>query len=276
MNILTFDIEEWFVYEKSQRDESHVYVPRLNNTLTKVLDLLDVLNLKATFFCLGAIARQYPEVIKNIYAHGHQIACHSDKHNWLTEFTYEQLFNDTKLAIESIENVIGDKVTAYRAPAFSITESNKWAFDVLLQNGIEFDCSIFPATRDFGGFAGFGQKVPSRISYKGSIIKEFPIGTVNLLGRELAYSGGGYFRLIPYLLLKRLFNNNDYVMTYFHLRDFDTEQNRKLGLRYFKSYYGINGAFNKFETLLKEFEFVNLDQANKLINWNDSPIITIL
>lgn len=275
MNILTFDIEEWFTYKQLPRNEEKIYIPRLNNLLLEVLDLLDQQNMKATFFCLGAIARQHPEVLKAISARGHQIACHSDKHTWLIEFTVEQFANDTKLAMDSIENVIGHKVTAYRAPAFSITKTNKWAFDILLENGIEVDCSIFPATRDFGGFPGFEQKVPTRINYNNSIIKEFPIGTVSLFGKDIAYSGGGYFRLTPYTLLKRLMGNHDYVMTYFHMKDFDKEQNRKFNLRYFKNYYGINGAFSKFEKLLTEFEFINLAQADKLIDWNNTPIVKI-
>lgn len=272
INILTFDIEEWYHFDIfSTEDKWLDYPPRINEYLPRVLDKLDELETKATFFCLGWIARTYPEVIKRIHQRGHEIACHSDKHFFVREMTPESFNEDLKNALDSIENVTGQKATSFRAPAFTISEDSTWAFEILAKNGIENDCSIFPTTRSFGGFPSFGEAAPTLVKYKGYEIKEFPINTGKVLGKEFVFGGGGYFRLFPYSLIKKLMNESDYNMTYLHMRDFDYEQPRfkyLSGMRYFKSYYGIKQAYPKFEKMLKEFKWVNLEQAIQQIDFN--------
>lgn len=283
MKILTFDIEEWWSYDQYSIGKKEDYLPRLNKYLYNILDELDQKGFQATFFCLGEVAEKHPKVIKDIAERGHDIGCHSFSHRFFGDATYKEFFDDTVMALDIIENIIGRKVLSYRAPAFSITEKNKWALEVLIENGIEYDCSIFPAKRSFGGFPSFDQKDPTLINIQGKTIKEFPMSVTSFLGKELAYSGGGYFRLFPYYLLKSIMSNNDYVMTYFHLSDFDKEQPRKYESfngesalsRYFKKYYGLNSSFSKFEKLLSDFKFVSIQQAEKEIKWNDVPIISI-
>jgi polysaccharide deacetylase family protein (PEP-CTERM system associated) len=275
MNILTFDIEEWYIGKEMSTIGKESYLVRLNNLLGKLLDDLDEYHLTATFFCLGIIARMYPGVIRTIMSIGHEIGCHSDKHEWLTGFTHVEFEHDTRVAIDSIEQVIGVKIKSYRAPAFSIGESNKWALGILARNGIERDASIFPARRDFGGFPAFEYQVPMIIDHDGWKIKEFPVGMTKILGRNVAYSGGGYFRLFPYPAIKALASMNDYVMTYFHLHDFDKEQKRQLGSRYFKSYYGINRAYDKFRRFISDFEFVNLEEAERLVDWDSTLVVKL-
>ncbi len=227
INILTFDIEEWYHFDIfSAEDKWLDYRPRIEKYLPSVLDKLDECKVKATFFCLGWIARTYPEVIKQIQQRGHEIACHSDKHFFVREMTPVSFDEDLRIALDSIENVTGQKVVSFRAPAFTISEDATWAFEVLAQNGIENDCSIFPATRSFGGFPSFGEATPTLIKYKSYRIKEFPINTGKVLGKDFVFGGGGYFRLFPYPLIKKLMNKSSYNMTYLHMRDFDYGQPR--------------------------------------------------
>lgn len=279
MKILTFDIEEWWSYDRFSIGNKEDYLPRLNRYLYDILDMLDQKGFQATFFCLGEVADKYPKVIKDIAERGHDIGCHSFSHRFFGDATREEFFEDTFKALDITQNIIGKKILSYRAPAFSITEKNKWALEVLIENGIEFDCSIFPAVRSFGGFPSFQQKGPSLINYQGGIIKEFPMSIASLLNKKLAYSGGGYFRLFPYQLIKSIMTKNDYVMTYFHLNDFDKEQPRlymsfegeSALARYFKKYYGINGSYSKFKKLISDFDFVSVQQANQQIKWDEVP-----
>ena len=273
VNILSFDIEEWFTYENLSVDKESE--KRLEIYLDLFLELFDEKNITATFFVLGSIARSHPHVIKKIVSGRHEVACHSDVHKWLTDFSPDQFEEDTKRAISSIENVTGKKVKSYRAPAFSITPSNKWAFEILKQYGIEYDCSIFPAGRDFGGFDNYEQDVPSIVSYNGIEMKELPMGIATILNKKIAYSGGGYFRLLPYKTIKKIISSRDYNMTYFHLRDFDVQQKRKMNLRYFKNYYGINGSMDKFKILINDFEFINVENAARIIDWDTVPVVEI-
>lgn len=272
INVLTFDIEEWYHFDIfSTPDTWLTYTPRLDQYLPKILDKLDEQQTKATFFCLGWIARTYPNIIKEIKNRGHELACHTDKHFFVREMTPEAFEEDLKLALDSIENVIGEKVTAFRAPAFTITEDSTWAFEILARNGIDTDCSIFPTSRSFGGFPSFGEAVPSIIEYKDYRLKEFPINTGKVMGKEFVFGGGGYFRLFPYSLVKNLMTKSNYNMTYLHMRDFDYEQPRFKHLskmRYFKCYYGIKGAYSKFEKMLNDFKWVNLKQASEIIDFN--------
>ncbi len=273
MNILTFDIEEWYLYGHNNNNSTSYYLPILDKYLRQLLDLLESRNFKATFFCLGKVAKEYPEVIKLIAEHKHEIGCHSNDHQWLTGLSCKELQSDTKESINILEDITGEKIRSYRAPAFSITESNKWAFDILAENGIERDSSIFPVSRDFGGFPSFNHKNPVKISFNGTTIKEFPISTTNILGREIAYSGGGYFRMMPYWLIRRSLLKSDYGMIYLHIRDFDKEQKMTFNKRHFKNYYGINKAFGKFCKLICDFDFVNLEIADQTIDWKIKPVV---
>lgn len=276
MNILTFDIEEWWAYDHYSIGEKKDYLPRLNGYLDRILDLLEERNFKATFFCLGEVAKKEPQIIKKISSKGHQIGSHSFSHIFLGDLNPNEIKEDTRKSIDTIENIIGEKVIIYRAPAFSITEKNKWVLEILAENGITHDCSIFPSNRSFGGFPSFKYRSPAIINYNGVYIKEFPISTTNIMGKEIAYTGGGYFRLFPYWKLKSTIRKNDYVMTYFHIKDFDKEQIRRYRSfhgesaisRYIKSYYGLNNSFNKFIKLLNDFTFISVEQADALIDWN--------
>lgn len=292
MNILTFDIEEWFLdYSKGQgtKDKNDRY----DNYLNQILEALDRNHIKATFFCVGEMGRLFPEVIRKIHAQGHEIGCHSNIHTWLNKMTEAECREDTRCAIDSLEQCIGEKVKSYRAPAFSIGEKNKWAFELLVENGIERDASIFPAARSFGGFAHFGQKTPCIVEYNGVQIKEFPICTTKVLVKEIAYSGGGYFRFFPLWFVEKEMKKAPYAMCYFHIGDLVPESHglqskaeyeayfKEKGtlkaryMRYIKGNLGKKNALPKMMRLIDDMVFINLTQADDQIVWNASKIVKL-
>ena len=287
MNLITFDIEEWFVYKQR---EKHAEFDRYLDT---ILEYLNNRGLKATFFCVGEMGRLYPEVIRKIHTNGHEVGCHSNVHFWLNKMSEEECRQDSRQAVDSLEQCIGEKVKSYRAPAFSIGEKNKWAFEILAENGIERDASIFPAARDFGGFPKFGQKTPCLVEYKGIRIKEFPICTAKMLGREIAYSGGGYFRFFPLWFVKKEMRNNSYAMCYFHIGDLLPETGGVISkeayeayfkepgtlknryMRYIKTNLGKKGALEKLKNLIFTEDFINVEQADNAIDWNNAPVVRL-
>jgi polysaccharide deacetylase family protein (PEP-CTERM system associated) len=275
MNILTFDIEEWYVYQQYPKGGKDFYLPIIDEYLDNLLLLLKENDVKATFFCLGKVAEEYPEVIRKIVEDGHEIGCHSYEHKFVTEMTREDFYNDTLKAKQILECVSGQEIIAYRAPAFSFTEKNKWVFNVLAELGFEYDCSIFPSSRSFGGFPSFPSNSPVIIDVDGYKIKELPINISSILGLSVPFSGGGYFRLVPYSLIRSELKKNDYIMSYFHIRDFDAKQKRVKSLRYFKSYYGIKSAFEKLSRYVNENNFVSLYKASDMIDWSNVKIINI-
>lgn len=279
MNILTFDIEEWFHCDFISKDISwDKYEIRIHNNVDHILNHLENLNIKATFFCLGWVAQKHPQVLKKIASNGHQIGCHSNIHELIFNFNKSQFKEDTVTAIKSIEDVIGNKINLYRAPAFSITEKNPWAFEVLAENNIEYDCSIFPSMHEYGGFPSFGNAKPAILDINGYKMKEFPINIMKFLNKDIVFSGGGYFRILPYPIIRYFMRHSSYVMTYFHPRDFDADQPllHQLPLhRKIKSYIGLKNAFKKFERLLNDFEFISVEEADKKIDWNTAKTIKL-
>jgi polysaccharide deacetylase family protein (PEP-CTERM system associated) len=282
MNILTFDVEEWFhlLDHPSTRTESEwaKFPVRIHENMDRILAMLAQNNQSATFFCLGWVARKYPEVIRQISDAGYEIATHSDLHQLAYQQSRNEFSEDLSRSILSLEDLIGKKIKAYRAPGFSLKEENKWVFEELLKNGIEIDCSIFPSKRAHGGFENFGQQEPCWVEMDGARLKEFPIN-VNAVGNfQLIFSGGGYFRLLPTWVLDQLWKDQKYVMTYFHPRDFDAAQPMIEDLsriRKFKSYYGLSSAMIKLTFLIKKYPFVDLATAEKEINWEKARVVRL-
>jgi len=278
MKVLTFDIEEWFHILDNKETESvsewGKFESRIRLGMDMIYDIIDKSNCSATFLVVGWIAKKYPEIIREINDFGFEIGSHTHLHQLAYQQDRQTFYNDVEKSIKTLEDCIGKKVTTFRAPGFSITERNKWAFEVLHDLGIRKDSSVFPAYRAHGGLPSYKLPTPSIIEYNGIRLKEFPINTHTILGKSFIFSGGGYFRLLPYKIIKNWTAESNYVMTYFHPRDFDIEQPVLPGLslsRRFKSYVGISNCKAKLERWLSDFDFIDMNQADKSVNWCQVP-----
>ena len=251
MNILTFNPEDWYNGWVSPQDTDWGrFEYRVDKMILPILEVLDEYHIKATFFCMGWLGEHHPDIIKCIASKGHHIGCNSYMHKEPNALKEEAFFEDLKKSKAILEDVTGKEVNAYRAPNFAIEGIEKWYFDVLCELGFKYDSSVL------------GEK-----PYLKGEIKEFPVSKYK---GKIPYSGGGYFRLMPYALIKRWMKSSDYVMTYFHPRDFDKEQPRWEGLSVkenFLGYVGLNGAYDKWLSLIRDFSFVNIEEADKIIDW---------
>lgn len=292
MNILTFDIEEWALAKAGGYGNAALYA-EYDGYLDKILNALDKRGIKGTFFCTGMMATDFPQVVKLIHGRGHEVGCHSFKHTWLNKMTEDEVMEDTHSSIDALEQCIGQKVSSYRAPAFSIGKDNKWAFEILRQCGITRDASVYPAERDFGGFENFGHKTPTIVYCNRTMIKEFPICTTTFWRHEIAYSGGGYFRFFPLSFVKKEMAKSNYTMTYFHIGDLIPETSGVLNKKDFENYYKIPGtlrnrymryiksnlgkkrAFGKLLKLMNSQDFVSLEQADNLIEWENVQSVVL-
>jgi len=280
MNILTFDIEDWynsdFITSNFDWDK---YEVRIYKGVERILTELSNRELKATFFCLGWIAENHPDVIRWIHSQGHHIGCHSYQHELSFRLDRVGFRQDTEKSKKLIEDLIGESINVFRAPGFSITENNVWALEILADIGFEYDCSLFPAAHDYGGFASFGKAEPAILKLSnGDQIKEFPINNKRILSKHFVFSGGGFFRFYPYWLIKYWSKKSPYLMTYFHTRDFDPEQPMIESLppmRKFKSYVGLSTSFVKFQKMLNDFDFVSVDDADKLVDWGNARTLEL-
>lgn len=292
MNILTFDIEEWALAKAGGYGTTKKYA-EYDAFLDRILEVLNNRGVKATCFCTGLMAKGFPQVVKMIQSRGHEIGCHSNQHTWMNKMTEIEAREDTHAAVSALEQCIGQKVLSYRAPAFSIGESNKWMFEILAGEGIESDSSVFPAIRDFGGFPAFASHVPCSINYAGIELKEYPISMTRFMGRQMAYSGGGYFRFFPLGFVKGRMAKSEYTMCYFHINDLLPEKGgvpskseyeeyyKEAGtlknryLRYIKTNLGKKGAWEKLEKLIQSEDFINIEQSSALIEWADAKVIAL-
>ncbi len=282
MNILTFDVEEWFhlLDNDSTRSEEQwkTYEVRIHENLDRIFRILEDTDTRATFFIIGWIAKTYPELVKRI-AEKYEIGSHTMNHQLVWQQTQEEFRDDADSSIKFLQDLTGKPVKYFRAPGFSIRESESWAFEILHDLGIEIDCSVFPAHHAHGGFASYGKAEPALIEVNGKRIKEFPISCREMGGSHIIYQGGGYFRLFPYRLIRRWARQDrDYLLSYIHPRDLDAEQPVVPGLsmaRKFKSYVGLAGAEKKLRHFLKDFNFTDLSTADNSFNWENARIIKL-
>lgn len=282
MNILTFDVEEWFHLLDNDSTRSEVewvrYPVRIYENMDRIFRILEDTNTHATFFIIGWIARTYPDLVRRI-ADKYEIGSHTMNHQLVWQQDRATFKEDVSSSIKLLEDITGNPVKYFRAPGFSIRESEAWAFEVIKECGIEIDCSVFPAHHAHGGIPSYGKGVPSIIKHGTAEIKEFPITTKELFGHHIIFSGGGYFRLFPYALIKKWAKeNSEYMLTYIHPRDLDAGQPmiKELPItRKFKSYVGLKGAENKLRRLLSDFSFTDMGHADKLIEWDKVPVIQL-
>ena len=270
---LTIDVEDWFhilgfkgELDISQWDklESRVYI----NT-RKILQILSEYDVHATFFILGWVAEKYPELIREIAKHGHEIGSHGYSHQLIYSMTQEQFRQDVQKSIELIILCIGNPPVGYRAPGFSITSNTLWALNILADLGFKFDSSIFPAKRSHGGIYNanithYVHRAPS-----GNTIIEFPISVYRLFNIRFCFSGGGYLRILPVSFVahcyRRIQQDNRPLLFYLHPREIDPTHPRmsmKLYKR-FKSYTNLSKTESKLRWLLRNFQFAPMGAVLK-------------
>ncbi len=282
MNILTFDIEEWFHIldndlTKSEKDWLN-FESRIEFEMNTIFEIIDKFNVDATFFVVGWVAEKYPNLIRKLSDLGFEVASHTHLHQLAYTQSRKRFYNDVEKSIKTIEDCTGKKVTSFRAPGFSITENNLWAFQVLYELGIKIDCSVFPGKRFHGGLTKHNLSTPSIINYNGMKLKEFPINIHTILNKNFVFSGGGYFRIMPYRIIKNWTKKSNYVMSYFHPRDFDYLQPPIPGLsplKNFKSTVGLKNCKSKLEMWLKDFDFIDLKTADRMVDWSKAREVHI-
>ncbi len=267
-NALTIDLEDYYhvsafseVMPIGQWNSQDSRVERNTNLL---LDLLDEAGYKATFFTLGWVAEQHPEVVRHVAQRGHEVACHSLRHRVVYEMTRTEFREDTRQAKQLLEDCSGTPVFGYRAPSFSITQDSLWALEVLAELGFKFDSSIFPVKHPNYGMPK-ATRAPHRIETPSGTIVEFPMTTLELAGLRAPFGGGAYFRLLPYWYTRwgiRFLNERECrsVCVYLHPWELDPEQPRMSGRRTsrMRHYLGLRSTPAKFRRLISDFEFCPL------------------
>lgn len=192
--VISIDVEDW---PQSTWDRNLPITERAAQNTRRLLQLLGEENVRATMFILGKFAERFPDVVKEIQADGHEIACHGHGHLEVFRQSPDEFLDDIRRSKDLLEQITGKPVKGYRAPDFSIVRETLWALDMLVAAGFEYDSSIVPARLPRYGIAGW-PVVPVRAQLSsGSSILEAPLPTLRVLGRNWPVGGGGYHRLLP-------------------------------------------------------------------------------
>jgi len=266
VNALSIDVEEYFhaaIFRRATRSASgEALESRVEASVERLLSVLRDRHTKATFFTLGEIAVRHPGLVRMIAAERHEIACHHYYHEDVHSQTPDEFRSDVRRAKDVLEDLIGEAVTGFRAPNFSIRPKQTWAYEILLEEGFRYDSSTFPIVHDRYGEPG-APRFPYEIFRSGSTwLTEFPIGTVRLLGVNLPIGGGGYFRLSPYSLVRLGIENvnareQQPVMFYLHPWELDPGQPRPpMAWQYrLRHYVGLEKEAGKLSRLIAQFRF---------------------
>ncbi len=265
-NALTFDVEDYFHVEAAARCVTRRDWPRFPSRVEpnteRILDLLDEHGVAATFFVLGWVAEHHAKLVRQIADRGHEVACHSYAHRLVYAMGQAEFREDVRRAKGAIEEALGAPIYGYRAPTFSVVQSSLWALDILAEHGFEYDSSIFPIHHDRYGMPD-APRFPYHVRLAGGgEILEFPMTTLPIARQRLPFCGGGYFRLVPYALIRaglRRINEHEQQpgIVYLHPWEFDPEQPRLplSGLNRFRHYVNIRGTAGKLARLLGDFTF---------------------
>ena len=268
-SIFTIDVEDYFNVTE-ERGEPPVSewdsLPGIvESGFLKLLDLLDIYQVKATCFFLGYIAKKYPQLVQEAQKRGHEIASHGMFHRIIYKMSREEFTADILQSKNILEDICSEKVMAFRSPSFSLTEATPWFFEALAETGFIADSSVFPVKRDYGGFQT-RQKKPYQITTDKGNIYEFPISVAPFCGKEICFFGGGYLRLFPKQLIlymhKKLAKEGIPTLFYIHPREMEPQHPRlKMNkMAYFKSYVNLNTVKPKLEAILSCSKFVTCRQ----------------
>ena len=268
-NGLSVDVEDWFQVgafeDVIERGAWETLSHRVERNCDEILQMFSDVNVKATFFTLGWVARRQPALMRRIAAEGHELASHGWDHQRVFRMDRNSFAEDLERSRKVIEDASGEPVTGYRAPSFSIDHRTQWAHEVLAELGFAYSSSVAPVTHDH-----YGWREAPRFAFRPvpwSDLLEIPVTTALLAGKRVAAGGGGFFRVLPYGFSRwaiRQVNRREGrpAVFYFHPWEIDPEQPRvanaplKSKLRH---YTNLEGMAGKLRQLIDDFDWGRMD-----------------
>lgn len=260
----TVDVEEYFqvsVFEGIvSRNRWSSLESRVARSVNRLLDLLARNDAGATFFVVGWLAQQHPEVVRAIASAGHEIGSHTWDHVRVTHQSPAEFRASVRRSKDVLEDISGQRVLGFRAPSFSIVPGREWALDILIEEGYRYDSSLFPIRRKNYGFPG-GKRDPHWLTRTGGRLVEFPPATVRWAGVNLPAGGGGYFRFLPYELVHDALTAAEHRGVpgtfYIHPWEIDPGQPRfpVSFLTRLRHYGGLERTESRLQRLLGDFQF---------------------
>jgi len=266
-HFFTVDVEDYFQVGAFEglipRSSWDTYACRVEQNVERILGLLADANATGTFFTLGWIADRYPALLRTIARAGHEVASHGATHRRVNLLSPAEFRDEIRSSKATLEDASGTVVLGYRAPNFSILPGCEWAFEILLEEGYEYDSSRFPIRRP-----GYGSPDTPRYAHgikcwSGTLL-EIPLTTLDVMGARIPAAGGAYLRHFPYSVVRNAFRARQTAgipgMFYTHPWELDPEQPRVSAplLTRMRHYGGLKKMQPRIERLLREFRFTSV------------------
>lgn len=275
MNVMSIDLEEWFQvtnFEKNiERSSWDQCLSRVEEIMPRLLDIFKEHDVTATFFVLGWLAQRHTRLIRRIHQEGHEIASHGYDHRLVSSLTRAEFREQLKTSKDILQEIIGQRIDGYRAPSYSFQKETPWVIEELIEAGFLYDSSMFPFGRRCCPEL-CSSREPNLFQHQGKRLVEYPLSIVKLYGMDMPIAGGGYFRLLPYGIVKqgieKLNRQKKAAFMYFHPWEFDPDQPRvetASWLSKFRHYVNLERNEGKLVRLVKDFRFASF----KKIYWND-------
>lgn len=282
---LTVDVEDGI--NISMRDNFNVEMEptaRVEDNVEVILEICERNGVKGTFFILGEVADKFPGMVKKIGAAGHELGVHGYQHDQMFKLTPQKLKSDLTRARALLQDLSGQEIYGFRAPAFSVNTRTAWALPVIAACGFSYDSSIFPSLSLRYGWKDFSKDI-CRIHLGETIsLVEVPLSVVNLLGRDIPVGGGGYLRYFPYTWtrksLERISRDRSAIV-YLHPYELDTERypdyyheaiaSSPFRKRLLLSLYRLkkDTVKSKLDRITRDFEFLPLQEIIEQLEKSD-------
>lgn len=268
-NALTVDVEDYFqvsAFAPHIDARSWEQLPcRVERNMEIILGIFAEYKARATFFTLGWIAERYPRIVRAIVAQGHELASHGYAHLRASDQNEQEFYQDIVRAKKLLEDLGGVTVQGYRAPSFSIGRTNLWAQASLRKAGYIYSSSVYPIRHDH-----YGMHDAPRFAYypeAGDGLLELPVTTVRVANQNFPAGGGGYFRLMPYVLSRWCLERVNKVdaqpcVFYFHPWEIDPDQPRQKGISLttrFRHYVNLSSMERRIRRLCRDFSWDRMD-----------------
>jgi len=270
-NAMTIDVEDYFHVSAFEKHISRSHWPslqcRIERNMELILGLLDKHHIQATFFMLGWVAENYPQIARSIVDNGHELASHGYHHVRVTNQQKEEFRQDITRTKKLLEDISSTAVDGYRAASYSIGQENLWAHHEMREAGYLYSSSIYPISHDHYGMPSAPRFLYTPID--GDEFLEIPITTANVLGKRLPSGGGGYFRLYPYWLSRWMLEPVNRVdgqpgIFYFHPWEIDPEQPRQDGIGIktrFRHYLNLKKMESRLNRLFADLDWDRMDRV---------------
>jgi len=268
INAMTVDVEDYFhvsAFENTINKSDWNNMPlRVEKNTYRLLELFEKHGVKSTFFTLGWVAERCPNLIKAIVEQGHELASHGFAHQRITEMSKDDFVADVVKSKNILEQLSGKEVIGYRAPSFSLNDTNTWVYAKLIKLGFQYSSSTYPIQHDLYGVPNWPRFIYKRSeSVNGKKILEIPIPTLRNNDVNTGIGGGGYFRLYPYWLSKRRIDKfhqqeKQPYSFYFHPWEIDPDQPRvkEAPLKSkFRHYINLSRMEGKLDKLMKDYQW---------------------